>query len=290
MSKLQLVLSDKDYTSFNQPWIIDIAKDYFNIVYIEHNPSIDKNAIFVTNALNNKQWFSLDHKLIIDNLWEVPKIDHRGLVLTNKNWFWYNESLWYRSLGYNNYIPKPNFAYKAFMPINIPRPWRQNIIDKLDTRLDTFLWSYNSSLVGDIDRNHLLWQRYFNPDWYDLCEFSFVVESNLQAVEFVTEKTFKPIAFNHPFIVYGSCGTLEFLKRNGFETFDNMFDETYDYETNSLSRLDKLIKNVDLYNGRDNKVQERLDHNRNHFFNKDLVTKKIYNEIIVTILEYAEHL
>lgn len=49
MSKLQLVLSKNVYTLFYQPWIVNLAKDYFDIVYIENNEHIDKKALFVTN-------------------------------------------------------------------------------------------------------------------------------------------------------------------------------------------------------------------------------------------------
>ena len=44
---------------------------------------------------------------------------------------------------------------------------------------------------------------------------------------FLTEKTFKPIAYMHPFNVCGSTGTLELLKKNGFE-FSNYKNLVYD--------------------------------------------------------------
>ena len=71
MSKITLVLSDKCYTSFDQPWIVDMVKDYFDICYIEHDPIIDRKALFVTNVLASEKQYNQNYKLIIDNLLNI---------------------------------------------------------------------------------------------------------------------------------------------------------------------------------------------------------------------------
>ena len=43
---------------------------------------------------------------------------------------------------------------------------------------------------------------------------------------FITEKTFKPIAYRHPFMIVGSMGTLRHLRYLGYETFPEMFGIT----------------------------------------------------------------
>jgi hypothetical protein len=53
--------------------------------------------------------------------------------------------------------------------------------------------------------------------------FSIVSESNDKNSLFVTEKTFKPIAHCHPFILQGSPKILEYLKENNYETYDDYF-------------------------------------------------------------------
>ena len=60
-------------------------------------------------------------------------------------------------------------------------------------------------------------------------------------VFFPTEKTFRPIMFLTPFIVYGPIGYLKNLKKLGFKTFDQWFDESYDTVIDDNQRLVEVI-------------------------------------------------
>ena len=44
----------------------------------------------------------------------------------------------------------------------------------------------------------------------------------------LTEKTFKPIVMQQPFIIQSCKGSLEYLRRYGFRTFSEFWDESYD--------------------------------------------------------------
>lgn len=293
MSKLQLVLSDKCYTSFDQPWIVDLTKDFFDIVYIEHNPVIDKKAVFITNVFASHEWTNQDNKLIIDNLWEIYKHDNRGLVLANKNWFWYNESLWYQHLSYDSHIPNPKIQKNGLLLMNLKKLHRDWLFDKLD--LKKLLYSYVGNDIridNDINQSDGEWQRYFNPDWYNSTAFSIVAETTVWHNEplFITEKTFKPISFCHPFIIFGQPGILKYLKSQGFETFENIFDESYDNEYDVNKRLNNIVDQINNYSHKtyDLVTLTKLKHNKELFFNKQLIKNKIIKEIVEPILEYAE--
>ena len=292
MNKIDLVLHPNEFTSFKSNYLESLFGEYFQFLTFDKTKKYNSRTLFVTNLFGDKAWAkeikSNGYKVAVDNLWEKP-VPTEFYSIQNPNWFWYNESLWYKSLGYDLYIPQLEFTYTAFMSINAQRHWRTNLVKVLGARLNKFLWSYdNQSLLGDIDKNNLLWQRYFNPTWYNSTEFSFVVESNLVEKEFVTEKTFKAIAFSHPFVVYGPIGVLDLLHRNGFETFGEIFDESYDNDTSSSNRLTKLLANVDNYVTRTVTTEQKLKHNRNLFFDSNLVTKKITKEIILPLIEYVE--
>ena len=56
-------------------------------------------------------------------------------------------------------------------------------------------------------------------------------------VFFPTEKTFRPILFRTPFIIFGPVNFLKNLKKLGFKTFDKWFNETYDTITDDNQRL-----------------------------------------------------
>ena len=86
------------------------------------------------------------------------------------------------------------------------------------------------------------------------------------------------------------AGTLQYLRDLGFETYGNIFDETYDNLTNPNERELKLIDIVKNYNNipYDSLTLEKIEHNFNLFYNQTLVKDKIKKEVIEPILEYAE--
>ena len=63
-------------------------------------------------------------------------------------------------------------------------------------------------------------------------------------IQFLSEKTFKSIYCLQPFILVSTAGTLEQLRRLGFRTFSNWWDESYDEIEEESPRLDKIIELV----------------------------------------------
>lgn len=63
---------------------------------------------------------------------------------------------------------------------------------------------------------------------------------------YMSEKIFKPIANLQPFINIGSPHTLTELKKLGFKTFSDFWDESYDTELNPIKRMEK-IENLITY-------------------------------------------
>jgi hypothetical protein len=64
----------------------------------------------------------------------------------------------------------------------------------------------------------------------------------------LTEKTFKAIALEMPFVLVAPAGSLAYLREYGFKTFDSVFDESYDLETNDIKRVERvtaLLKSLD---------------------------------------------
>ena len=71
----------------------------------------------------------------------------------------------------------------------------------------------------------------------------------------------------------------------GFETFPELFDESYDTELNMIERQRKIVENVLRW--KDNKlefmnqvrkIKWKLEHNHNHLLNLD-VEKLIYDDL-----------
>lgn len=299
MAKLKLVARQPLTLASN--WILPVIESFIDLK-ISTEPLLPGDCYY-TNEWNEtaQNWAEQGQKVILDSLWEVPNKAHSLLpcfVLHNWSWFWYQESLWYRYLGYNNFVPAPAWTHRALMPIRRQLPIRNFIIQQLEPNLHKFIWSYQAkgrNLPDDLDPTHLEAQRYFNPYWYNSTAMSFVIESfagsnRVPTTPFITEKTFKPIAFRHPFVVAGDSNTLTFLHKLGFESFENLFDESYDQILVGTHRCRAAIKSVLDYQptARDHLTQQKLDHNHARFFDHRLVAQKIQEEIIEPILEYAE--
>jgi hypothetical protein len=62
---------------------------------------------------------------------------------------------------------------------------------------------------------------------------------------FLSEKTWKPIASNHPFIMVTVPHTLELLQSIGYQTFSPWIDESYDQEPNDILRMKLIVKEID---------------------------------------------
>ena len=92
---------------------------------------------------------------------------------------------------------------------------------------------------------------------------------------FLSEKIYKPIAYRHPFMVVGSMGTLRHLRYLGYQTFPEMFDESYDQEYDIRKRFDLIVKNLERWKqlshdekvAKYNSIREKLKHNFEVFKN-----------------------
>jgi hypothetical protein len=60
----------------------------------------------------------------------------------------------------------------------------------------------------------------------------------------LSEKTFKPIGYKHPFILVAPVNTLSLLKELGYKTFSPWIDESYDNETDESARLLMIVKEI----------------------------------------------
>jgi hypothetical protein len=237
--------------------------------------------------------------IIIESLWESHYFGHIDgtMILTNPNWFWYNESLWYEFLGYSSYQPQKTYTKLAFMPMRLAKYHRDRLYELFTPLLDQMIYSYvergillPDDLPPDLENPEGLFQRNFNPVWYDSTYFSIVAETVFNNPDvFVTEKTFKPIAFEHPFMICGPWKHLSRLHELGFVTWDNLFDESYDTITSGPDRMAAIYKNacdfvLEPYSA---ETIQRLAHNRNHFYNRSLIESRIFSELVEPILNHV---
>lgn len=77
--------------------------------------------------------------------------------------------------------------------------------------------------------------------------FSVVTETtyfNDESV-FLTEKTFKAIGMQHPFILVTVPGSLKYLKQLGYKTFEGIINEDYDQEWDDTKRMSMIVDEIE---------------------------------------------
>jgi hypothetical protein len=75
-----------------------------------------------------------------------------------------------------------------------------------------------------------------------------------QGTLFLSEKTFKTIACQSPFMVLGNKGSLKKLHKMGYKTFHDIIDERYD-ELDSIHRINAIIDEIRRWESNPDKFQ-----------------------------------
>jgi len=101
---------------------------------------------------------------------------------------------------------------------------------------------YSTDTLNDSQRNNY---ETFIDTYFSDAYWNIVVETHLNLDNtigtFVTEKTWKPIRHNQPFIIIGTVGSLSHLRELGYRTFDGIIDESYDYIKDDNVRVNKIF-------------------------------------------------
>ena len=143
-------------------------------------------------------------------------------------------------------------------------------------------------LEGTIKDRLSLPKQYINhtidPLIFDNCFCSIISESTfVDHCSYITEKTLFSIWNSTPFIIAGAPESLKHLRKLGFETFSEYWNEDYDAEWDHEKRIYKILKIIENINDIDNrelfeiykKMIPILEHNKNQIFKitKDLQIK-----------------
>jgi hypothetical protein len=299
MSKITIVMLPEYVSAFIMKHLRPVFSQWFDFVPYDANKTYNRDCVFVTHhdkdQILAEQLWQQGFKVAVEELWEYPRLHPRYYTINCAKWFWFNEAFWYMSLGYERYYPTRNFKKLALMPIGRRRPFRDQLVEQLGPMLDLFVWSYHDRMLpNDLPLeqrepgDRIAWQRHFNPEWYDSTSFSLVVETQVTGADFVTEKTWKPIAYMHPFMVLGPSGTLKNLRAWGFETYDNLFDESYDTVDFDKGKLDIIINNVKNFQPStyDDETRDRVAFNKNRFFSTHIIRAQIKKDIVDPLQEF----
>jgi hypothetical protein len=89
---------------------------------------------------------------------------------------------------------------------------------------------------------HLLIEKSYVHDWIDLND---IVLHNEDDGHFISEKTYRVLIANRPFIVYSTQDWLKRFKRQGYKTYSPFINEDYDNEVDNAKRLTMIVDEVE---------------------------------------------
>ena len=150
--------------------------------------------------------------------------------------------------------------------------WPQNISDVLGNYTYEFKhW----------EEKHLDLDSYGNQEKIHTDEFSpFLIQPNAlielvsetsAEVTFITEKTFRPILLEQPFICLGAVNQNLDLVKYGFELYDEIFDYSFDSKPNLEDRIKGIIENLNKIKDEDyyqlyNLLEPKIKRNKERMF------------------------
>lgn len=282
------VYSDRSYSNQrkviqNYKMLVEFVQQHNIILYvILGQPHDDRYNQTPTFFWNDYFMFSVAHQQLPLPEYTAPTkpfISLNGRVTTTRCRFvdhFYKYGLFnkgYFSFSNNGYA-NPNFECYNWKYWNKPELF---FLDDLST----------------MEENNLNPNFTIPPQYFDSV-FSFGSETKEHLV-FVTEKTYLPIYFKKPFLLYAAKGQYAYLKSQGFKLFENLIDYSFDnidthyaradaitYQMKRLSEMniDTLIENT----------REVCDYNYNVMMEK-IKIKNIDNNIkrIISICDTDEY-
>lgn len=240
-----------------------------------------------------------------DGAKQIPGIQ----IQATPYWYWISDQYKLQVIGLDQYQPTVRGERKKFfMSLGLSRKCRDYLYNSLGDLLQDSVHSYLARdilLPNDWEQGKNKggsFDRYVNTDWLDTTCFTLAVESYVidhdipgfslteNDQHFLCEKTYKPLACKHPLLMVSTQGNLSHVRSQGFETYPELWDESYDDITDWQQRVDRIIQIVRDFDPRalDNSVvQEKLLYNSARFFDKDLRTHLLTSTIINPLLEFV---
>ena len=180
----------------------------------------------------------------------------------------------------NRFYKHPNYIYSNLSPHDEPGlPFECNDFDDVDLFKIEYAKLKELDIVDDwlktdegkellklnekVDRYIL---NAFNPEasFKSCCDV--VIETYINGPNYFTEKTWKEILHERPFLMIGNKNNNNFLKQLGFELYDEIFDYSFDKIDNCYDRLKMYWYQIERY----------INENPTIFWNKlQIINKKL---------------
>jgi len=318
MSKPKLLIEESNLV---KPWFAPYWAEFFDYEFFDWTRTYNANdgVALIDDRYDQDKYNQIKSQglrvvrpYLMDSYVRDPcELQGQDLILRAQDSIWIQESVMWKHLKYNT--PRAAVIPHRFflLLINQLRPHRQQLLQAVDSYLADSLYTCvvkNILLHDDVyvpiaGRPGTANDRYYVPRWYSETCFSLVSETlghNNRVSDdklYISEKSFKPIAHCHPFVIQGTQGNLEYLRSRGFETFSHVVDESYDQDPILRNRLQKITSVLENLNRefkhtgtvfQDAKTKQILEHNYNLFFDSNKIRELFRDQIAHPIMEFIE--
>lgn len=118
--------------------------------------------------------------------------------------------------------------------------YRDHVYRNQDFRVEQQLEKYFDPPTADSTASAMYSARDYHDSAIDVVLETLFDDGRLH----LTEKILRPIACGKPFMLVGTQGSLGYLRRYGFRTFDGLIDESYDDIEDPAQRLEAVVKEM----------------------------------------------
>jgi len=294
--KLNISISPKDFNQFlikrTQPIVFCHDQEPLNFKLYNAESDLICNYSIASSVFNN---FSLKKRAPY-NIYKKSILLHSELNSTELQRFentdlfvgayWWSHAIiaqdWYRFAKHDmsllHKVPRKKLFLTYCRRIDDTNIYRQEFLSMLSAL------SLNESCL--INRNSFntvssdLSAEYHSEDFLNTA-ISVVLETTFDSRIHLTEKTLRPIACGHPFIIANGPGCLKLLRKYGFKTFSPYINESYDDIINDSERLATIAHEMkrlqqlpeDQLNMILNCCKSIAEHNKKLFFSDNFLNQ-----------------
>jgi hypothetical protein len=226
-------------------WIVDTARELLtnaniNFIILTHNPEDHQRY---PEVFFYPHWYHWSRKFLVCPTTQPTQQRQYLVGCFNGN------PRPHRIINYLEMARKSYFTQSLFTLFNISD-------SKLPITNEGITLTHEQQVAWDSVRKQLPYQNgpggYFGQGEnmnHPICTDSyihFVTESNVSSNVFITEKTWKPIASGQLFLLLSNPGTVEYLRNQGVDCFDDIIDHKYyDCELDWSVRMYKIQSIID---------------------------------------------
>jgi hypothetical protein len=238
-----------DETYFEQHGVRHLYSEFYlwNYLVLAERPNPHpKKITHKWLCMNN---FAKEHR------WGIISALHNNDIIDQVLWSFRDTS---------KYFPNNPYAHYEFnVPTYIDQPLRKE--------------GNQSSQAQHFDQNLNL------NDIYAQVDYSIVTETDFEEphITSCTEKSYLSMYYETLPIIVSVPGTVELLRTQGFDVFDDLIDHSYDSIINDINRFKQLVTIISHLNSQDTPSVDLYRHkfNRAHMTNKTYWHKRINDKL-----------